>query len=62
VPQQELPALAVAGFIHDEASGSMAIVNDKLVREGEEVSPGLILEKASADGLIFNYNGRRFKR
>lgn len=57
-----LPDLTVAGFIHDEVSGSMVIVNDRLMREGDEISPGLTLEKISADGLVFNYKGRRFKR
>lgn len=33
-PLKELPDLSVAGFIRDEVSGSMVIVNDRLVREG----------------------------
>lgn len=60
--QKELPALSVAGFIHDEGSSSMVIVNDRLVREGDEVAPGVKLEKILSDGLIFNYKGYLFKR
>lgn len=60
--QQELPALSVAGFIRDEGSSSMVIVNDRLVREGDEAAPGVILEKILNDSLIFNYKGYRFKR
>lgn len=60
--QQELPALSVAGFIRDESSSSMVIVNDRLVREGDEVAPGVKLEKILNDSLVFNYKGYRFKR
>lgn len=60
--QQELPALSVAGFIRDEGSNSMVIVNERLVREGDEVAPGVKLEKILNDNLIFNYKGYRFKR
>jgi general secretion pathway protein B len=62
VPQQEMPALNVAGFIRGEGSGSMVIVNDRLVREGDEVAPGVVLEKILNDSLVFNYKGYRFKR
>ena len=60
--QRELPALSVAGFIRDEGSSSMVIVNDRLVREGDEVAPGVKLEKILYDSLVFNYKGYRFKR
>jgi general secretion pathway protein B len=60
--QRELPPLSVAGFIRDEGSSSMVIVNDRLVREGEEVAPGVKLEKISGDNLLFSYKGYRFKR
>jgi general secretion pathway protein B len=60
--QREMPALSVAGFIRDEGSSSMVIVNDRLVREGDEVAPGVTLEKIINDSLVFNYKGYRFKR
>jgi general secretion pathway protein B len=60
--QRALPPLSVAGFVQVEGAGGMAMVNDKLVREGEEVAPGLILEKVLADSVIFSYDGVRFKR
>jgi len=62
VLQQELPSLLVAGFIRDENSSSLVIVNDRLVREGDEVAPGVKLEKIVNDSLIFSYKGYRFKR
>ena len=60
--QQELPAVIVAGFIRDEGSAGMVIVNDRLVREGDDVAPGVKLEKLAGDSLIFSYKGYRFKR
>jgi len=60
--QRELPPIAVAGFIRNEGSASMVIVNDKLAREGDEVSSGLTLEKIIGDRVLFNFKGYRFVR
>lgn len=60
--QKELPALSVAGFIRDKDSSGMVIVNDKLVREGDELAPGLKLEKIHDDSVVFSYKGHRFIR
>ncbi len=62
VLQPQLPALSVAGFIHDEGAGSFVIVNDRLMREGDEVAPGVKLEKILKDGVIFEYKGAHFRR
>jgi general secretion pathway protein B len=59
---KDVPPMTIAGYIHDDQEGSMAMINDKLVREGEEVAPGLRLEKILADGAIFVYKGHRFRR
>jgi general secretion pathway protein B len=55
-----LPAVSVSGFIHEDGSNGIAIINDKLVREGDEIAPGLILEKILGDRVVLNYKGRRF--
>lgn len=59
---KQLPPLAVAGYIRDAGAHDMVIVNDKLLRAGDEVEPGLRLEQILGDGLVFNYKGFRFKR
>jgi general secretion pathway protein B len=59
---KNLPEMTIAGYIHDDQAGSMAMINDKLVREGEEISPGLRLEKILPDGAIFSYRGEHFRR
>ena len=58
----EIPPIAVAGFIRNEGATSMVIVNDKLAREGDEVSAGLTLEKIIGDRVVFNFKGYRFVR
>ena len=58
---RQLPAIAVAGYIRD-GNANMVIVNDKLLREGDEVEPGLTLESIHGDGVTFNYKGYRFRR
>lgn len=60
--EKQLPALALSGFIQDRDQNNIVIVNDKLMREGDEVAPGLKLEKILPDGVVFNYKGYRFKR
>jgi general secretion pathway protein B len=40
----------------------MVIVNDRLLREGDEIAPGVKLEQIVNDSLILNYKGYRFKR
>lgn len=61
-PLKDMPALVISGYMHDEQVGSMAIINDKLVHEGEEVAPGLRLEKIVGNSAILNYKGYQFRR
>jgi len=60
--KSELPALSVGGFIREDGSSGMVVVNDRLVREGDEVMPGLTVEKIQTDSVVFNYKGQRFVR
>jgi general secretion pathway protein B len=57
-----MPTISISGYIKDETGGNLAIINDKLVREGDEVSPGLRLEKIDGENAFFNYKGQRFRR
>ena len=60
--QKLLPPLNVAGVIQDNDHNDLVIVNDKLLREGDEAAPGLKVEKILADGALFSFRGYRFKR
>jgi len=60
--QQGLPAFSITAHIYtgDPASG-MVKVNGQLMREGQELSPGLRLEEIVSDGVIFRYQNYRFR-
>ncbi len=60
--QAELPTIVIAGYIRDEQGASLAMINEKLVREGDEVEPNLRLEKILSDGSLFSYKGYQFRR
>jgi general secretion pathway protein B len=59
---KDIPALNITGYVHDEQGGSLAMINNQLVREGEEVSPGLLLVKILDNRAIFSYKGYVFSR
>lgn len=60
--RRSLPRLSLSGFAHaDETELRMAVINDRVLREGEELSPGLKLERIAPDGVVLNYQGHRFR-
>lgn len=61
-PLKDLPALSITGYIHNSVSGNLAMINNQLVHEGDEVSPGLRLVKILDDSAIFSYKGFVFSR
>jgi general secretion pathway protein B len=61
-PLKDLPPLNISGFVRNGQTGSLAMINNRLVHEGEEISPGLRLEKIKEDSAIFSYKGYVFSR
>ena len=61
-PLKGLPPLHITGFVHNEQSGTVAMINNQLVHEGEEISPGLRLIKILDNSAIFSYKGYIFTR
>jgi len=59
--QQQLPPLVLSGHLRD-GNNRLVIVNDKVMREGDEVAPGLTIEKIADDGVVFAFKGHRFRR
>jgi general secretion pathway protein B len=59
--KKQLPPLAVAGYIQDGESNNMVIINDKLLREGDDVEPGLKLEQILNGSIVLSFKGYRFK-
>lgn len=60
--RRELPPLVVSGVMREAGSTGWVVVNERPLREGEEVAPGLKVEKILERGAQFSYKGHRFQR
>lgn len=59
--QAQLPKVTVSGSTYSSnPAHRMLIVNGNIMREGQTVSPGLVLEVITPRSAVFNYNGTRF--
>jgi general secretion pathway protein B len=60
--QREIPAVNVNGYIYAvNPADRSVLINNKLLHEGEQVEPGLILEKLTPKGAVLNFKGYRFR-
>lgn len=60
--RQELPRISVSGHFYSDNPGSrIVVINGRVVHEGAEVAQGLMLERINSDGLVFFYQGYRFR-
>lgn len=60
--RQAVPAMNV--MVHAYSSvpkERIVIINNKPLHEGESLAAGLVLERIVPDGMIFNYQGQRFR-
>ena len=58
---RDLPAFSVAALLYDRDPASrMARINDRMMREGQDLSQGLKLEEIIEDGVIFRFRDYRF--
>ncbi|HMV53195.1 MAG TPA: general secretion pathway protein GspB [Rhodocyclaceae bacterium] len=60
--RQNMPSLAINGFASGDGGAAMVVVDDKLLREGDEAAPGVRVERILSDGVEFSYRGYRFRR
>ena len=61
--QQELPAMTISVHAYSDNPGARLVgINNRILREGEYVVPGLKLEQITPDGMIFGYKGYSFRR
>lgn len=59
--QRELPKLAVSGGVYSEnAAQRMLIVGGKVVGEGAELAPGVVLEQIRARSAVLKFKGWRY--
>ena len=60
--QRELPALSIGGSMYSDVPAErMLLIDKRLLKEGEEVSPGLVLDSILPNGAILRYKGVRFQ-
>ena len=61
--QQEMPKLQVAAHAYSSVAGDRLVsINERIVREGDTVASGLVLEEITPSGMILSYRGYRFRR
>jgi len=61
--QQEIPAMSIAVHAYSsQPKNRLVSINDRLLREGMSLAPGLTLDQITPDGMIFSYKGYRFSR
>jgi general secretion pathway protein B len=65
LPEQirfSLPKVAFGGYMYSPNPGDRLVLVDKALRhEGEEVAPGLVLEKLLPKAAVMNYRGYRYR-
>jgi general secretion pathway protein B len=60
--QREVPRVVFGGYIYSPNPADRLLLIDKMLRhEGEEVAPGLVLEKLQPKGAVMNYKGYRYR-
>lgn len=61
--QQEIPGMSISVHAYSNLPKNRLVsINDRLLREGMALAPGLTLEQITPDGMIFSYKGYRFSR
>ena len=57
-----LPDLTISGHFFDASPSSRVVmIGGRTLHEGQAVSPGLKLEQITRDGVVFSYQGYRFR-
>ena len=60
--QRTVPSVTFGGYMYSKNPADRLLLIDKaLRREGEEVAPGLVLEKLLPKAAVMNFNGYRYR-
>ncbi len=61
--QQELPPMTITVHAYSGRPGDRMVgINNRMLREGDNVAPGLKLEQITPEGMVFGYKGYSFRR
>lgn len=60
--QREIPPLAISGSMYStNPADRMLLVDKRMLHEGDEVAPGLVLDRVLPKGAILRYKGHLFR-
>jgi general secretion pathway protein B len=60
--RRELPKLSATGYVDSaEAGGRVVSINERSLREGDELMAGMKLELITPDYVLFRFHGYRFR-
>ncbi|SFU68626.1 general secretion pathway protein GspB [Pseudoduganella namucuonensis] len=60
--QRIVPPVTMSGYMYSRNPADRLVLIDKVLRrEGEEVAPGLVLEKLQAKAAVFSFKGYRYR-
>jgi general secretion pathway protein B len=60
--QRDIPRVGFGGYMYSANPADRLLIVDKVLRhEGEEVAPGLVLEKLLPRAAVMNYRGTRYR-
>lgn len=60
--RRDIPKVAFGGYMYSPNPSDRLILIDNVLRhEGEEVAPGLVLEKLLPKGAVMNFRGNRYR-
>jgi general secretion pathway protein B len=60
--RRNVPPLSVSGYSYaEEAEARMVVINDRMLREGDDAGGGVRVDRIGAEGVILIYKGYRFR-
>ena len=60
--RSQIPAYTVGGYLYSgTAADRSVLINNRLLREGSEIAPGLRIERMMPNGMVLNYQGYRYQ-
>jgi general secretion pathway protein B len=60
--RRDVPRVSFGGYMYSANPADRLLLVDKVLRhEGEEVAPGLVLEKLLPKGAVMNFRGMRYR-
>jgi len=60
--RRQLPVLAFSGSVYsDQPASRFVMINGQLLREGDSVAPGLLLERIQPKSVLLRWRDQRFE-